>query len=140
MLSPEENEALEAQQELLENSLSLVFEAFDSAIKEKMVDPVILLLDCEDAIGSEIARSWLGDEAVDNAIEERQLDEEEIDDENTTVFAYAFPFAECRREIPAVFPYLSPVFEQPPPTDGFLAISVTSGGASALTVPPSARQ
>jgi hypothetical protein len=126
-------EALEAQQLLLESSLELAFSAYDEALKSKMRDPVVFLLDCEDAIGGEIARSWLGEEAVADAIADH-------DDEvtETTVFAHAFPFAQCRTEVPAVFPYLRPVLEAPP-VDGFLSISVTSGGASALTVPFTAR-
>ena len=58
----------------------------------------------------------------------------------TTVYAQAFPWAKCVEQVPAVFPYLSQVFDEPYPRDGFLAISVTSGGASALTVPFTARE
>lgn len=130
-------QALEAQQELLESSLALVFSAYDDAVKRNARAPVVILLDCEDTIGGEIARGWLGDEAVSDAI----LAQHDEDDsgETTTVFAYAFPWKKCRREIPAVFPYLAPVFEAEYPTGGILAVSVTSGGASALTVPPDAR-
>ena len=143
MQSPEEDEALESQQLLLESSLDLVFETYDAARTQRMSDPVVILLDCEDAIGSAIARSWLGDDAVDEAIDNQRLAEAETETgevPKTTVFAYAFPWADCRREVPAIFPYLSPVFDLPLPGDGFLAISITSGGASALTVPHSARQ
>ena len=128
---------LEAQQLLLESSLELAFSAYDEALKAKLRDPVVFLLDCEDAIGGEIARSWLGEEAVADAIADHAAADEEQETE-TTVFAHAFPFAKCRTEVPAVFPYLRPAFEAPP-VDGFLAISVTSGGASALTVPFTAR-
>jgi hypothetical protein len=132
-LSPEDDAALETQQWLLETSLPLAFSAYDEALAAKMRDPVVFVLDCEDSVGGEIARSWLGDEAVDDAIADRDEDSE------TTVFAYAFPLAKCRAEVPAVFPYLKPVFDTLP-VDGFLAISVTAGGASALTVPFEARE
>lgn len=136
--SPQELEdALEEQQALLETSLPAVFEAYDDALLRKVKDPVVLLLDCEDPIGGEIARSWLGDEAVDDAIA-AQTAERELADE-TTVFALAFPLAECRREIPPVFPYLTPGLSAPPSGGGFWAISVTSGGASLLAVPLEAR-
>lgn len=126
--------ALEAQQMLLESSLEEVFRTFDT-VRETMSDPVVFLLDCEDAVGGEIARSWLGDDTVDGAIAEKKV----ADTFSTTVFVSAFPFAKCRTEVPAVFDYLGPVFASDPPSDGFLAIAVTSGGASALTVPFEAR-
>jgi hypothetical protein len=132
----DQDAALEEQQWLLETSLPLVFEAFDEAAGRNVADPVVILLDCEDAIGGEIARSWLGDEAVDAAIAEESQYEAEGD--ATTVFAFAFSLAECRRELPPVFPYLAPALEQPPAA-GFLAVSVTSGGASILIVPLDAR-
>ncbi len=128
--------ALQEQQSLLESSLALAFSAYDSAKQEGMSDPVVLLLDCEDAIGGEIARGWLGEETVAEVIQERQSQKPT---DETTVFAQAFPWTQCCSEVPAVFDYLAPVFEQPVPKDGFLAISVTSGGASALTVPFAAR-
>lgn len=133
--SSSEDDALEAQQWLLESSLALVFDAYDEAVAANERDPVVFILDCEDAVGGEIARSWLGEQAIADAIADRALEDEESE---TTVFAHAFPFAKCRTEVPAVFPYLKGAFEQPP-ADGFLAISVTAGGASALTVPFAAR-
>jgi hypothetical protein len=129
--SSAEDEALEAQQWLLESSLPLAFEAYDDAVAAKLRDPVVFILDCEDAVGGEIARSWLGEQVIADAIADRALEEEQSE---TTVFAHAFPLAKCRTEVPAVFPYLEGVFQRPP-VDGFLAISVTAGGASALTVP-----
>jgi hypothetical protein len=129
------DDALEAQQMLLETSLPLVFETYDDAQKRKVKEPVVLLLDCEDPIGGEIARSWLGDEAVEDAITHQAASDPS--EGETTVFAVAFPLAECRREIPAVFPYLEPALVAP--ASGFLAVSVTSGGASVLIVPEDAR-
>ncbi len=136
-----DDDALQRQQDLLENSLPAAFSAFDAAIKQGMPTPVVFLLDCEDKIGGEIARSWLGDQVVNDAIEQQQLqDADEELDNATTVFAYAFPFEQCRAEVPSIFPYLAPIFASKLPTDGFLAIAVTAGGASALTVPMSARE
>ncbi len=119
------NEALDAQQELLESSLPLVFEAYDDAVKRNVKDPVVLLLDCEDDLGGEIARSWLGDETVEDAIFHEEAQRQS--DEETTVFAIAFSLAECRREIPPVFPYLEPALVRP--ASGFLAVSITPRGA-----------
>jgi len=129
---------LQAQQELLENSLPAAFSAYDLAKGEGMADPVVFLLDCEDEIGGEIARSWLGGDAIDEAIEQRRAEDGE--EGQTTVFAYAFPFEKCREEVPAIFPYLKPIFSKALPRESFLAIVVTYGGASALTVPFSARE
>jgi hypothetical protein len=129
--------ALEAQQLLLETSLPLAFEAYDDAIKRKIKDPVVLLLDCEDEIGGEIARTWLGDEVVEDAIAHNAATDPSADE--TTVFAHAFSLDECRCEVPAVFPYLAPALNGPPDHRGFWAISITAGGASILTVPFEAR-
>lgn len=131
------DEALEAQQMLLETSLPLVFETYDDAVTRKVTDPVVLILDCEDEIGSEIARSWLGDDAVDDAISHQAASDPSGDE--TTVFAYAFSLEECRREIPRVFPYLAPALVEPLTPGRFWAIAITSGGASLLTVPLDAR-
>lgn len=136
--SPDEAAALDAQQALLEDSLDLVFDVYDAAIRERLNDPVVILLDCEDTIGGEIARVWLGRDVVEEVIaDQRSADPS---DELTTVFAHAFPLAECAAEVPAVFPYLAPVFDEPLPRGEFLTISVTAGGASALRVPLTARQ
>ena len=134
----DEQSAELAQQELLESCLKLVFAAYDEALSDKMVDPVIFLLDCEDEIGEKIAVAWLGADAVRDAVAEQKL--EAPGNDLTTVFAHAFPFDESRREVPQVFDYLAPVFEQRQPDDGFLAIAVTAGGAAAFTVPLSARE
>jgi hypothetical protein len=131
--SAEDSASLDEQQTLLEESLELVVSVYNEASAEGVSEPVVLLLDCEDTIGSQIARSWLGSAAVDEAIADQRADDPS--GESTTVFARAFPLDECARQVPAVFPYLAPIFEQALPADGFLAISVASGGASALTVP-----
>ena len=145
MTNPEqlsEDSALEAQQELLETSLPLVFDAYDAATTSGMRQPVVFLLDCEDAIGREIAEGWLSTEAVRAAVEQQQLLAADVAEagSQTTVFAHAFPLEDCRTEVPEVFPYLTPVFSADSPRDGFLVIAVTCGGASALTVPLSARE
>ena len=127
--STDESAALDAQQALLEDSLPLVGEVYQAAVADKLAQPVVILLDCEDEIGGQIARSWLGS-AVDDAIAENSDSED-----STTVYARAFAMDECRQQVPAVFPYLQPVFDVDYPEDGVLAISVTAGGASALTVP-----
>jgi hypothetical protein len=131
--SAEDSASLDLQQSLLEESLELVVNVYNEAVREGVTEPVVLLLDCEDKIGGQIARSWLGSAAVDEAIADQRSDDPS--GESTTVFARAFPLAESARQVPAVFPYLAPVFDQALPTDGFLAISIASGGASALTVP-----
>lgn len=128
--------ALEAQQTLLESCLPVVFAEYDDAVSRGVKTPVVVLVDCEDAIGGEIARAWVGDEAVDSAIAEEAQDR--TSDDQTTTLARAVSFAEAKSGVPAIFPYLRPVFSATP-QGGFLAISVTAGGASALTVPPEAR-
>jgi hypothetical protein len=107
-----------------------------------MRDPVVFLVDCEDEIGGPMARGWEGDDAVDAAIMENAADAEERTADNErciTALARAFSLADCRREVPGVFPYLAPTFKSPPPAEGFLAVVVTAGGAASFTVPHSAR-
>jgi hypothetical protein len=128
------DDPLEQQQALAESSLPLLFSTYDEARAAGVADPVVLLLDCEDEIGSQIARAWLGNDPVDDAL---ALADEGRD---TTVFARPFPWKACRDEVPKTFPYLAAVFKSPPPQDGFLVISITAGGASALTVPFDARE
>jgi len=127
------SDPLEQQQLLAESSLPLLFETYDDAIKNKTEDPVVMLLDCEDEIGGPIARAWLGGDTVDDAIANNV-------DDDTTVYARAVSWQEARREVPETFEYLASVFADPPPADGFLVVSVTAGGASALTVPMGARE
>ncbi|MEX2168781.1 MAG: hypothetical protein WD851_05700 [Pirellulales bacterium] len=125
--------ALEEQQALAESSLPLLFEAYDDAADSQVERPVVILLDCEDEIGGEIARAWLGAEEVDEAIRDREASSDSED--STTVYARAFAWDDCRAEIPEVFPYLAEVFDDDSPENTFLTISVTAGGASALHVP-----
>lgn len=127
------DDPLDQQQELAESSLALLFETYDEALERGMKSPVVILLDCEDEIGGQIARAWLGDEAVDDAIANNT-------DGETTVYARAEGWQQCKRDVPETFEYLAPVFAEGPPTDGFMVVSVTAGGASALTVPMEARE
>jgi len=131
--SAADDPAAQAQQELLESCVDLVVETREAALADKVSDPVVLLIDCEDDIGQEIATAWLGAEVVRNAIADQRLDDPNGD--VTTVYATAFAWDKCRHEIPSVFDYLAPMFESRPPASGFLAIAVTAGGASAFTVP-----
>lgn len=132
-----EDDPLEQQQSLAESSLALLFETYDAAVKDKVEQPVVILLDCEDEIGGEIARAWLGDDAVDDAIANNTAENQ---DSEATVYARSAPWKVCRAEVGQMFEYLAPVFEESPPADGFMVISVTAGGASALTVPMDARE
>ena len=134
--SSDDAAALDAQQQLLEDSLQLVAEIYEESQEDGIDQPVVILLDCEDEIGGQIARSWTGG-AVDDAIADNKL-EGEGGEEMTTVFGQAFAWSDCAEQIPAVFPYLQPMFDGDYPEGGLLAISVTAGGASALTIPPDA--
>lgn len=133
----EQDIALEAQQSLVEDSLPLVFQTYDEAITAGEKSPVVILLDCEDPLGGEIARGWLGDEEVDQAIAIQQA--EGNGDESPTVFARAIAWELCREELCEAFPYLAAALAEPPTDEGVLVLGVTAGGASALTAPFSAR-
>ena len=132
---------------LVESSLPLVFSTYDQALRDRVREPVVLLVDCEDAIGREIAEAWLGAEAVEDSIlavhAERDGDPESDDDwdedeQYTAVFARAMPREECRRELPPVFPYLGGGFDGLP-ADAVLVVVVSAGGAGTFIVPFSSR-
>lgn len=133
MPQPAPDDPLELQQELCETSLPLLFETFDEAGESDIDHPVVILLDCADQIGGDIARAWLGDDEVDAALEEF------TDGDLAAVYAQAVPLVEAQRDFKKMFPYLAPILDDPPTNDGFLVISITAGGASALTVPMDAR-
>ncbi len=90
--------ALEEQQALAESSLPLLFEAYDDAVESEVERPVVILLDCEDEIGGEIARAWLGPEDVDEAISDRQASSDSED--STTVYARAFAWEKVSPGVP----------------------------------------
>lgn len=123
------------QQTLVDSSLSAMFQAYDDAKSEGLETPAVLVLDCEDPLGAALARGLVGDEVVDDAIAEQEAEA----DGSVTVFAAALSWVDCRERTVEGFPYLSEAFEQGPPDDGFLAIGVTAGGASAFTAPFDAR-
>jgi hypothetical protein len=126
---------------LVEASLPLIFQMYDAATKEPLREPVVLLIDCEDAMGREIAEAWLGKETVDDAVlaVEAERDTATVDESDfTTVFARAMPLAACRKEVPAVFPYLSAGFDALPP-DAILVMAVSAGGAATFMVPFASR-
>jgi hypothetical protein len=124
--------------DLIEASLPLVFSTYDEAVSGRMHEPVVLLIDCEDELGREIAEAWVGREAVEDAVLSVQTERDDGPEVLTTVFARAMPLAACREEIPAVFPYLARSFEQPP-ADSILVVVVAAGGAATYFAPFSAR-
>ncbi|MBN1852668.1 MAG: hypothetical protein JW829_08085 [Pirellulales bacterium] len=118
---------------LIESSLPLLFATRTEALDHGLHDPVLFLVDCEDPMGGEMARAWVGDDAVDDAVILESASRE--NDDTTTVLARAVPWTQCQKEVPGTFPYLAAVFEKKPDQDGFLVISVTNAGAAAFTVP-----
>jgi len=129
---------MQQRETLIESSLPQVFAAYDQAIAEGVAEPVVILLDCQDPIGSKIAREWVGSDAVDDALAASWEQAEQEGAELFTTLAEAFPFEECRQEVSRVFSYLAGTFEQPP-EEGFVTVVVTAGGAATFVVPPEAR-
>lgn len=136
---PDESSALEAQQEFVESALELVFQTHAGAIEEGVPEPIVVLLDCEDELGGQIARGWLGDQTVDDAIALEHAgasDGEEPDaTEVTTAFAHAMPLAEAAGELSEAFPYLADSLQEIDPAEGVVILGVTAGGACLLTAP-----
>lgn len=136
--STSDQAATDAQQDLLEDSLPLAFAEYDAALEQGVIRPVFILVDCEDEIGRQIVGGWLGESVVEDAIAAEQATQSD-GEPMTTVFGTAVSWADVTRRIPELFPYLAAVFEFVSIEDGFLAVSVTAGGACALTVPFDAR-
>jgi hypothetical protein len=136
----DEEQDMLGREALIEDSLAQVFETYDLARSDGITNAVVLLLDCEDEIGSQIARAWDGDDAVDAAIMANADGDERGDNAALiTTLARWESFKRCRRELPKVFPYLAGTFEQPPPEDGFVTVVVAFGGAATFIVPLDAR-
>ena len=109
--------SLESQQLLVESSLPLVFETYDDAVKQGETDPIVLLVDCEDELGSQIANGWLDEETVNDAIAFQLAEKTESDEaadgetSQTTVFARGIAWKACRAELAEAFPYLAEVLD-----------------------------
>ena len=132
------DDVFDEMEALVESSLPLVFSTYDEAIRQRIRGPVILLVDCEDALGREIAEAWVGREAVEDAVLTVQAEQPDDADEVTTVLARPMSLAACRHEVPSVFPYLAEAFKQPP-SGAILVMIVAGGGAATFTVPLSER-
>ncbi|CAE7370173.1 unnamed protein product, partial [Symbiodinium sp. CCMP2456] len=106
------DDPLELQQSLVESALPLVFEAYDEAVEAGVAAPIVVLVDCEDELGGEIARGWLGDDAIDDAIAAQVASEDAPDEgDPTTVFARAIAWDDARDDLAAAFPYLKPILD-----------------------------
>ncbi len=139
MPEPEtDDDTFAAHQLLVESSLPLIFATYDEAVEEEVASPMVVLIDCEDELGGQIARGWLGDEVVDDAIAAEEPGEDP-DAVQTTVFARALAWDEAFPDLVEAFPYLAPALETGPPEDGVFLVGVTAGGAAAFTAPWDAR-
>lgn len=135
----DEQTAMAAREHLVESNFDEMLAAHREAKEHGAGNPVVFLVDCEDEIGSEIARAWEGHDAVDDAIANAQRtaagNDADPSDVATTILVRAFSFADCREEVPEVFPYLAESFQQKPPVGQFLIVAVTAGGAATFTAP-----
>lgn len=125
---------MEVREQLAEDCLTRLQDAHDEALEAGIAAPVLFLIDCEDRVGTTIARSWEGDDAVDSAI----LANAEGDHEGetiATVLTRAISFEEGKREVPRLFPYLAISFQEHPPKGHFLVIVVASGGSATFFAP-----
>ena len=130
---------MDGREALVEGCLDRLFVAFDSGCEEGFLDPVVLLVDCEDAIGAPVARSWEGNDAVDAAIMENADAAEDPEKFPTTILIRVVSFTDGQQELPKWFPYLQDAFSHGPPRDGFYVVAITFGGAGTFTVPLNAR-
>ncbi len=130
---------MDGREALIEDCLESLFVAFDSGTAEGFLSPVVMLVDCEDAVGAPIARSWEGNDAVDAAIMANAKDAEELDNIPATILIRTVSFVDGEQELPKWFPYLHESFSQGPPVDGFYVVVISFGGAGIFTVPMSAR-
>lgn len=130
---------MRGRETMVESCLDRIFVAYDLGIHEGIVDPVVLLVDCEDSVGGEVARGWEGDDAVDGAIMANADSDSNHEDTPTTILIRAVSFVDSQMDIPECFPYLQETFSQDSGADEFYVVAITFGGAGAFTVPFSAR-
>ena len=132
---------MDGREALLDSSLPPLFGAFDKSIEEGLINPVLLLIDCEDTIGGPIAREWEGGDAVDAAILSNAMVERDrkSDEQATTVLIKTVSFLDGRQELSRWFPYLSEAFTEGPAAEGFYVVVISFGGAGVFTVSMSAR-
>ena len=130
---------MDGREDLVEHCLDRLFAAYDLGRGEGFSNPVIFLVDCEDAIGAVVARGWEGDEVVDAAILANADSAKNQQEVPTTVLIRAASFADSQREVPQWFPYLEEFFLRRPPNDTFCVVAIAFGGAATFTVPLSSR-
>lgn len=141
-----DSDAMTLREHLIEGNFDEAVAGYNHARQQGEADPVVFLVDCEDSIGAEIARAWEGDEAVNDAILDARhggpVGEGDSSKEaaaeaeqRTAILVRTFPFADCRQEVPNVFPYLADSFRQPPAAGTFLVVVVAADGAATFTAP-----
>ena len=132
---------MDGREALVEACLDRLFAAFDSGVVEGIVEPVVLLVDCEDSVGTPIARTWEGDDAVDAAImaNANDAEREEQNELATTILIRTVSFIDSQRELPKLFDYLQDSFSHGPAVGGFYVVVISFGGAGIFTVPMTAR-
>ena len=132
---------MDGREALVEACLDRLFAAFDSGVVEGIVEPVVLLVDCEDSVGTPIARTWEGDDAVDAAImaNANDAEREERNELATTILIRTVSFIDSQRELPKLFDYLQDSFSHGPAVGGFYVVVISFGGAGIFTVPMTAR-
>ena len=96
---------MEAREQLVEDCLLRLQDAHEEALQAGISDPVVFLIDCEDSVGTTIARNWEGDDAVDSAILANAECEHDGGRETiATVLTRAVSFQESQRDVPGLFP------------------------------------
>ena len=126
---------MEGRGQFVEDCLGRLVDAYESACREGVSNPIVFLIDCEDAVGATIARAWEGDDAVDSAILANAGDGRDEEEKIATVLTRAFAFKESRQEVSSLFPYLTISFEQTPPEGHFMAVVVAYGGGATFFIP-----
>ena len=132
---------MDGREILIESALPQLFGAFDAAVEGGLIDPVVLLIDCEDTIGGPIAREWDGSDAVDAAIMSNAIDGQtsNTDERTTTILVKTVSFFDGQQELSRWFPYLSDALSKGPTVDEFYVVVISFGGAGVFTVPMSVR-
>ena len=132
---------MDGREALVEACLDRLFAAFDSGVVDGIVEPVVLLVDCEDSVGTPIARTWEGDDAVDAAImaNANDAEREERNELATTILIRTVSLIDSPRDLPKLFHYLQDSFSHGPSVGGFYVVVISFGGAGVFTVPMTAR-
>ena len=123
----------QARSQLAEANYDQMCEVYRRAAAAGAAAFVVLVLDCGDVLGNQLARLCVGDARIEAELAAREGGSRAG---ATMTLVVPTDYEQTREGLLASFPELEADFTPPTP-DNFLAVLVTSGGASVAEISPS---